>query len=262
MKTFALVLVVILTGCASNRAAEIASRQHNCPRDRVHVLRNSGGYSYVLDVCGSRRVYQLCQGPGGMFDDVTNTLSASSGGHAPSASAATSAPMVGVGDASPVLALDAEYAHASTWFEGADTQGAGEGWAYSEATDPMRPGTILQAALWASEPVTLGTEVRPRLAVASHPQHGTVVALIVHGTQLDCQANACNLLIRTDEGTPAPTRFAATNVTGIYVAQLGRVVEQRIRSAGRWRIQLNAGGHVAVADFAVGGYDPARLVRP
>lgn len=56
---------------AAAHAASIASQQHGCPRDRVHVIGEGGNWTYWLDVCGRRRLYDT---RGGAYRDVTNTV--------------------------------------------------------------------------------------------------------------------------------------------------------------------------------------------
>lgn len=71
----ALVCGSLLPGCfgsmAANRAAEVASQQHGCPRNRVRVIGNGGQWQYWLDVCGRRRLYTT---QGGRYEDITSSL--------------------------------------------------------------------------------------------------------------------------------------------------------------------------------------------
>lgn len=58
-------------GMASARAEQIASMQHNCPRDQVRTIGPGGHWQYWLDVCGRRRLYDT---QGGDYRDITSSV--------------------------------------------------------------------------------------------------------------------------------------------------------------------------------------------
>lgn len=64
-------LIMACGGMASNRAAEVASQQHGCPRNRVRVIGEGGHWQYWLDVCGRRRLYTTMDGD---YRDITHTV--------------------------------------------------------------------------------------------------------------------------------------------------------------------------------------------
>ena len=68
-----LIAALLLVGCggmAIQHAEDVASQQHNCPRDRVHFVRNGGDWMYWIDVCGEERLYDT---RGGRYEDVTQS---------------------------------------------------------------------------------------------------------------------------------------------------------------------------------------------
>lgn len=71
----AVALGAVLPGCfgsmAANRAADVASQQHGCPRRDVRVIGDGGQWQYWLDVCGRRRLYTT---QGGRYEDITASL--------------------------------------------------------------------------------------------------------------------------------------------------------------------------------------------
>lgn len=74
MKRLLVIALLILPACggmAANRAAEVASQQHNCPRDQVTVVGEGGQWQYWLNVCGRRRLYDT---QGGRYIDITGSL--------------------------------------------------------------------------------------------------------------------------------------------------------------------------------------------
>lgn len=79
MRLSLVLCLALLSGCvstlAASRAADVAAGQHNCPRDRVRVISDAGSWSYWLDVCGRRRLYQLRNGQGHDVQDVTDSVS-------------------------------------------------------------------------------------------------------------------------------------------------------------------------------------------
>lgn len=81
LRLAALAAVVSGAGCfgnlAGNRAALIAARQHDCPRDRVSVISDAGNWTYWLNVCGRRRLYSTRDGN---YVDITDSV----GGGGPS----------------------------------------------------------------------------------------------------------------------------------------------------------------------------------
>lgn len=56
---------------AAAHAADVASQQHGCPRSQVRVIGDGGNWTYWLDVCGRRRLYDT---RGGAYRDVTSTV--------------------------------------------------------------------------------------------------------------------------------------------------------------------------------------------
>lgn len=65
---------VAMTACggmAANRAADVASQQHGCPRDQVHVIGPGGQWQYWINVCGRRRLYDT---QNARYIDITGSL--------------------------------------------------------------------------------------------------------------------------------------------------------------------------------------------
>lgn len=70
----ALVLVALLGGCGgiAGHVADVAARQHDCPRDRVRVESSAGHWTYWVSVCGRRRLYSAADS---RVEDITSTVS-------------------------------------------------------------------------------------------------------------------------------------------------------------------------------------------
>lgn len=74
MRWVCVLALALLPACgsmAASHAADVAARQHGCPRSRVRVLRSGGAWTYWLDVCGRERLYDT---QGGRYIDITGSL--------------------------------------------------------------------------------------------------------------------------------------------------------------------------------------------
>ena len=68
---FLLVSRCMFTEMAIDRAADVASSQHGCPRAQVVFESEGGDWTYWFNVCGRRRLYDTREAH---YQDITHTV--------------------------------------------------------------------------------------------------------------------------------------------------------------------------------------------
>ena len=61
----------LLTDLAIDRTMSVAATQHRCPREQVRFEAEGGDWTYWINVCGRRRLYDTRDG---RYQDITNSV--------------------------------------------------------------------------------------------------------------------------------------------------------------------------------------------